>query len=144
MMSRPLSAVVLFALSVSAAHAQQGAAMPPAPIVFFDIAGPDAAAQRNFYTQVFGWEVDATGGVRTDIAGPPLSGLLRTDPAEKVIYIGVPDVSATLEKVVANGGKIHAPRFEVPGVVILGLFNDPAGNRMGLVEMGADGKAKIP
>jgi hypothetical protein len=32
----------------------------------------------------------------------------------------------------------------VPGVVILGLFNDPAGNRMGLVEMGADGKAKIP
>jgi predicted enzyme related to lactoylglutathione lyase len=36
-----------------------------------------------------------------------------------------------------------APRFEVPGVVVLGLFTDPAGNSMGLVEM-QDGKPKIP
>ena len=45
--------------------------------------------------------------------------------------------------VVAHGGQIVAPRFEVPGVVILGLFTDPAGNRMGLVEMDGD-RAKIP
>ena len=32
-------------------------------------------------------------------------------------------------------GPDDAPRFEVPGVVILGLFRDPAGNPMGLVEM---------
>lgn len=34
------------------------------------------------------------------------------------------------------------PRFEVKGVVILGLFTDPAGNGMGLVEM-TGGKPKI-
>ncbi|MEM9404002.1 MAG: hypothetical protein AAGA44_16140 [Pseudomonadota bacterium] len=36
------------------------------------------------------------------------------------------------------GGSIDAPRFEVPGVVVLGLFRDPAGNPMGLVEMDGD------
>jgi hypothetical protein len=36
-----------------------------------------------------------------------------------------------------------APRFEVPGVVVLGLFRDPAGNPMTLVEM-HDGRPKIP
>jgi hypothetical protein len=34
-------------------------------------------------------------------------------------------------------------RFEVPGVVVLGLFKDPDGNPMGLVEM-ENGKAKVP
>jgi hypothetical protein len=38
---------------------------------------------------------------------------------------------------------VVAPRFAAPGVVILGLFTDPAGNRMGLVEI-ADGRAVIP
>ena len=41
------------------------------------------------------------------------------------------------------GGSIDATRFEVPGVVVLGLFKDPAGNEMGLVEMDGD-KHKIP
>jgi hypothetical protein len=133
-------------LTAGVAHAQQpvqGKSMA-APIVFFDIAGPADANLAAFYREVFGWESGPMGNLSVPVNGPPLSGTLRTDPAEKVIYIGVPDVSASLAKVVANGGKIHAPRFEVPGVVILGLFFDPAGNRMGLVEMGADGKAKIP
>jgi predicted enzyme related to lactoylglutathione lyase len=119
--------------------------MTAAPIVFFDIAGPDTGALASFYKECFDW--DATGPMKSlsiPIGGPPLMGTLRQDQGEKVIYIGVPDITATLAKVVANGGKIHAPRFEVPGVVVLGLFFDPAGNRMGLVEMGADGKNKIP
>jgi len=35
------------------------------------------------------------------------------------------------------------PRTEVPGVVVVALFTDPAGNRMGLVEMDG-GKPKVP
>jgi predicted enzyme related to lactoylglutathione lyase len=50
---------------------------------------------------------------------------------------------APVEKVVANGGSIRYPRFEVPGRVVLGVFTDPAGNSVGLVEM-EDGKAKVP
>jgi predicted enzyme related to lactoylglutathione lyase len=112
------------------------------PIVFFDIAGPDLAVQAAFYRAVFGWD-PGPGGQLSVPTQAPLVGLLRVDPAEKVIYLGVPDVSASLQAVVAHGGQVVAPRFEVPGVVVLGLFTDPAGNRMGLVEMDGD-RAKIP
>ena len=30
---------------------------------------------------------------------------------------------------------VEAHRFEIPYVVVLGLFQDPAGNKMGLVEV---------
>jgi uncharacterized protein len=114
----------------------------PAPIVFFDIAGPDVAALRRFYSRVFGWDIAADGRF-TATAQSPLPATIRQDPADKVIYMGVEDVAATLAEATANGGSIVAPRFEVPGVVILGLFVDPAGNRMGLVEI-KDGKPRIP
>lgn len=104
------------------------------PIVFFDIAGPDPAAQSAFYTGVFGWSVGPGGQVSVATTAP-LPGTLRADPADKVLYFGVEDVTATLGSVVAYGGAVDAPRFEVPGVVILGLFRDPAGNRLGLVEI---------
>ena len=114
----------------------------PAPIVFFDIAGPDMARQAAFYRTVFDWDV-GPGGQFTAPAASPLPGTLRADPAGKIIYLGVDDVTATLARIVANGGKVVTPRFEVKGVVILGLFTDPAGNSMGLVEM-AGGKPKVP
>lgn len=37
--------------------------MSAAPIVFFDIAGPDLASQRSFYAEAFGWESAPTGHV---------------------------------------------------------------------------------
>ena len=126
----------------SPAFAQTGASpqkTTPAPVVFFDIAGPESAKLNIFYAAVFGWKLDALG--RVNNIG--LDGALRQDPTDKVIYIGVPDVTAALKEVEAAGGKIVAPRFEVKGVVVLGLFKDPAGNSMGLVEM-KDGKPKIP
>jgi predicted enzyme related to lactoylglutathione lyase len=114
-----------------------------APIVFFDIAGPDMAAQNGFYSAVFGWTVAPHGGLSAPVAGPSLNGTLRADPPETLIYLGVPDVTASLAAIVAHGGKVEAPRFEVKGVVVLGLFRDPAGNRMGLVELDGD-RPRIP
>lgn len=122
---------------------RQEAAMG-APIVFFDIAGPDLAAQSAFYSTVFGWSIAADGAVTVETHAP-LQGALRTEQMnENLLYFGVRDVTATLERIVANGGTIAAPRFEVPGVVILGLFLDPAGNRMGLVEVDENGLAIVP
>jgi predicted enzyme related to lactoylglutathione lyase len=114
----------------------------PAPVVFFDIAGPNLQQQSAFYSKVFGWEIAADGRFTVTVASP-LSATLRQDPADKVIYLGVEDVAATLAQVEANGGAVVAPRFEVPGVVILGLFTDPAGNSMGLVEV-EGGQVKVP
>ena len=107
------------------------------PIVFFDIAGEDDEALRDFYASVFGWETHPTGQFSVPVIAP-LDGAIRKDPAEKRIYVGVPDVTACLEQVERSGGTVDQPRFEVPGVVVLGLFRDPAGNPMGLVEMDGD------
>lgn len=116
----------------SAAAAQAPPA--PAPIVFFDIAGPASAKLDSFYAAAFGWKVGPGGMIGRDSTGV-LDGALRQDPPQKIIYLGVPDVTAALARVTAAGGKVVQPRFEVPGVVVLGLFTDPAGNAMGLVEM---------
>ena len=138
-MVRPL----LIALAVlAAATAAHGAAMP-APIVFFDIAGTDMAKQTAFYRDVFGWESGPGGTLSVPVSGATLAGALRQDPADKIIYLGVDDVTASLAQVLTHGGKIIRPRFEVKGVVVIGLFTDPAGNSMGLVEM-QGGKPKIP
>ena len=113
-----------------------------APIVFFDIAGPDVAVLTRFYSEVFGWGIGVDGRFTATVASP-LPATVRQDPAEKILYLGVEDVAAKLAQVEANGGSTDIPRMEIPGVVVLGVFRDPAGNRMGLVEM-RDGKPKIP
>lgn len=120
----------------------------PAPIVFFDIAGPEDSSLREFYGDLFGWEIDQSGNFSTSVVSPSdspqiLLGNIRIDPVENIFYLGVDDIAAKLEQIKEKGGEIDQPRFEVPGVVVLGLFRDPAGNRVGLVEM-EDGKAKVP
>jgi predicted enzyme related to lactoylglutathione lyase len=141
--------VVLLALALAPLPAAaQGKAKMPAPIVFIDIVGPELPKQATFYREVFGWEI-GPGGTFSVPATTPMQGVLRVeDPkenptAERVIYLGVPDINATLAAVAAHGGKTVLPRLEVPNVAVLALFTDPAGNRMGLVEMDGD-KARIP
>jgi len=101
------------------------------PIVFFDVAGPDAGQLRQFYAANFGWTIDGANGITT----PGLNGTLREDPPETLLYLGVPDIDATLAAIAVSGGAVVLPRMVVPGVVTLALFTDPAGNRMGLVEI---------
>ena len=107
------------------------------PMVFFDIAGQDDTALKSIYSSIFGWEIDQAGQFDIPVA-TPIKGAIRKDPTETRIYLGVPDVAASLAVIEQSGGTIDVPRFEVSGVVVLGLFRDPAGNPMGLVEMDGD------
>jgi predicted enzyme related to lactoylglutathione lyase len=120
----------------------------PAPIVFLDIVATELPGQAAFYKAVFDWDIGADGAFNAPVAAP-LRATLRVEQAgrgpvaERVIYIGVPDIDHTLQQITAHGGAVVLPRMEIPGVVILALFTDPAGNRTGLVEMAGD-KAKVP
>jgi predicted enzyme related to lactoylglutathione lyase len=120
------------------------------PIVFFDIAGPKLEVLGAFYRDVFGWDIapdarfpEQSHTIRPVRVHSPLRGSLRADPPGTLIYLGVADIAATLAKIEAHGGAPASPRLEIPGVVILALFTDPAGNRMGLIEMDGE-KAKVP
>ena len=118
---------------------EEGIAMA-APIVFFDIAGSNDSQLREFYSDIFGWSFSKQSQTTVDVIAP-LEGAIRKDPSGKRIYIGVENVTDTLQKIVEYGGSVDAPRFEVPGMVVLGLFKDPAGNEMGLVEI--DGEKQL-
>jgi predicted enzyme related to lactoylglutathione lyase len=100
-----------------------------APIVFFDIAGPDAAKLKDFYASNFGWDIAPSNMIQT----PQLPGTLRQDPPEKILYIGVTDLDAAMAKVKASGGTIETPKLPTPTGEQFVLFKDPAGNRMGMV-----------
>ena len=108
------------------------------PIVYFEITGPDSAKLKEFYSGVFGWSIDAQSAIAAASTGG-LRGGVRQDPAEKVIYLGVPSIVDALKQIEAAGGATIVPRTVVPGVVTFALFTDPAGNRMGLAEIGSFG-----
>jgi len=107
-----------------------------APLVYFDIAGPDQPKLQAFYAETFGWSISAHGEISPGSTGGT-PGLIRNDPPEKILYLGVADINETLAKIEAAGGKTLLPRTPVPGVVTFALFADPAGNRMGLAEFGS-------
>lgn len=107
-----------------------------APIVFFDIAGPDGGRLKAFYATVFDWRIDV-GSTFNLSATVGLRGAIRQDPAEKILYLGVENIDFTLIRIEANGGETVVPRTVVLGVVTYALFTDPAGNRMGLAELGS-------
>jgi predicted enzyme related to lactoylglutathione lyase len=139
--------VIRFALVVSAAlvpiaASAQSAGPNGAPVVFFSIFGQNGPELQRFYADLFDWTIKPDGDLTTVVASP-LEASIGQGVAETIVYVGVSDITATLEKVKARGGTIRYPRFEVKGRVVLGIFKDPAGNSVGLVEM-ENGKAKIP
>jgi uncharacterized protein len=134
--------LVLCSLLVPAMAFAQTPAAGGSQVVFFTIFGPNASDLQRFYADVFDWKASAGGDVAVAVQSP-LTGTIGQGMPETLIYVGVADVTATLQKVVARGGTIRYPRFEVPGRVVLGMFKDPAGNSVGLVEM-ENGKAKVP
>jgi predicted enzyme related to lactoylglutathione lyase len=111
------------------------------PVVYFEIAGKDGKRLQQFYSTVFGWEMDTTrtpgyAYINTGAAGAPHGGIReeRDVPPDKVLYIRVPDLGAALAMVKTNGGQVLIPVTEVPGVVTFALFRDPEGNVMGLIK----------
>lgn len=105
-----------------------------APIVYFELAGPDDARMKAFYSGVFEWNIDADNSIVADSTGG-LRGGIRRDAPETLLYLGVADIEATLKRIVYLGGTVVIPRTVVPNLVTFALFTDPAGNRIGLVEL---------
>ncbi|HZM97293.1 MAG TPA: hypothetical protein VFB92_27930 [Vicinamibacterales bacterium] len=133
-----LASALLFPTIASA----QSAGATGAPVVFFSIFGPQGEQLQQFYSGLFEWKIAPSGDVMTAVSSP-LPASIGKGEAETIVYVGVDDINATLAKVKERGGTIRYPRFEVPGRVVLAVFQDPAGNSVGLVEM-ENGKAKVP
>ena len=47
-------------------------------------------------------------------------------------YVQVPDVADALRRAIELGGEVDQPETH-PGRIVMAIFRDPAGNRIGLV-----------
>ncbi len=129
------------------AVAKKATPQPPAKkaggarVVHWEIQSKMPTELHDFYRDVFAWKIDANnamnygmvasggnGGINGGIGGSMHEG------SSVVVYVGVPDINASLQLVHAAGGTTVMPRTDV-GPVIMALFVDPEGNTMGLVEV---------
>jgi uncharacterized protein len=105
--------------------------------IWVDLSSSDAAASREFYSKLFGWQIDVNpdpqyGGYgRAMIAGKDVAGLGPAQdpnaPTAWNFYIATDDAEATARKVEAAGGKVVAPPFDVGDQGRMAVFQDPVG-----------------
>ena len=110
------------------------------PVMWFEVLGADGGKLQQFYGGLFGWTFDVIPEINYGVTNtrergiPGAIGQIYPGTRSWVtFYIETPDVTASLEKAVSLGGRIVMPRTQLPGA-ILGIFEDPDGHTIGLVE----------
>jgi predicted enzyme related to lactoylglutathione lyase len=117
------------------------------PVVHFEVVGKDGAALRSYYSDLFGWQIDADNpmnygmvqrdeNVSSDGAG--IGGGVGQGPegysGHVTFYVEVPDVEAALAKAESLGGtRVMGPE-QIMETVELGQFTDPEGHLIGVVK----------
>jgi predicted enzyme related to lactoylglutathione lyase len=61
-------------------------------------------------------------------------GELNHRVGEPLVYVGSDDIDGDLKKAEQLGGTILVPKTEIPRTGWFGIFQDPAGNRLGLFQ----------
>jgi uncharacterized protein len=120
------------------------------PVVHFEIIGKHPGRLRSFFSDLFGWEFDTTGTVADAVSDPAdygfverlnssdgsgipagVGGGARYGP-HTVVYVGVPDVEAALQKAESLGGRRELGPVKAPSGLVVAHFTDPEGNLIGL------------
>ena len=107
------------------------------PVTLVVLSANKMAESTAFYSRVFGWQTQTLSAELTAVVAPagPMVALRSKVPdgfPGVVPYIGVPDVAAALEAVVAAGGQIERAPWTVPTVGTLARFKDKSGTIYGL------------
>jgi predicted enzyme related to lactoylglutathione lyase len=116
------------------------------PVVHFEVIAKDADRLRGYYSELFGWEIDADNPPNygmvaregnTNADGVGIGGGIGAGPegydGHVTFYVEVPDVEAALAKAESLGGtRMMGPAQPMEGTEI-GLFNDPEGHVVGVV-----------
>src|SRR5258706_1418308 len=109
-------------------------------ICYIEIPAIDVNTSASFYRDVFGWLSRERGDGRLafddgvgGVSGTWVTGRPPASQANLLVYIMVDDVAATIETVIAHGGRIvQAVGMDAPEVTA--RFADPAGNVFGLYQ----------
>jgi uncharacterized protein len=115
-------------------------------VVHFEIAGKDGRKLQEYYAELFDWNIDADNefgyGIvaredNTNADGIGIGGGISSGPegyeGHVTFYVEVPDVEAALAKAESLGGtRVMGPDEVMQGLTI-GLFTDPEGHVIGVM-----------
>lgn len=117
------------------------------PVVHFEVIGKDGEKLQRYYSELFGWEIDANNPMGYGIVqrdgnvsdeGVGIGGGIATAPegydGHVTFYIGVPDVEAALAKAESLGGTRTMGPEKVMEQIEIGQFTDPEGHLIGVVK----------
>jgi predicted enzyme related to lactoylglutathione lyase len=118
-------------------------------VIHFEIPADDIGRAKQFYSDVFGWQIQAYPGM--DYQGvttaevdeammPKERGAINGGMFDRasfpltnpVLTISVDDIDAALAQIEKAGGKTLMARQAVAEMGFTGYFTDPEGNVMGL------------
>jgi predicted enzyme related to lactoylglutathione lyase len=117
------------------------------PVVHFEVIGKDGEKLQSYYSDLFGWEIDAGNPMKygtvqregntneegAGIGGGVAGGMEGYD-GHVTFYVQVPDVEASLARAESLGGTRQMGPDEVPGAgIIIGHFTDPEGHLIGVM-----------
>ena len=115
-----------------------------ANVVHFEFGADDPAAAAAFYAAVFGWDVDqAEDGseywyiTTGDDDDPGIAGGVtrRFDElSSTVVTIEVPSLDVFARKVTEEGGKVLAPKSQIPGEGYVQYCQDLEGNVFAIMQ----------
>lgn len=122
--------------------------------IWYELLTPDADAAQEFYAGIFGWSLQGAGQPGLDyriisaseggVGGiMPLTDAMVAGGARPLWlgYVGVDDVDATVAAVVAAGGAVHLPAFDIPAVGRLAMVADPQGAPFYVMRGASDGES---
>ncbi len=103
-------------------------------------------AAIEFYSKLFGWELPQTKVTPMDykeivVNGTAHGGMMSMEgedwgelPSHWATYVAVDNADETLAKITANGGSIHVPAFDAPGVGRMAMVADPSGAAFAIIQ----------
>lgn len=108
--------------------------------IWYELMTADPDGSTTFYEAVIGWKIgDKPAGEldyrQIDTADGALGGMLTLSPEILgnggrpgwMLYLGVDDVDATVEKIGRHGGRVHVPPHDIEGVGRIAMIADPQG-----------------
>lgn len=114
---------------------------PHGSFIWYELLTGDPKAAKAFYDSVVGWNIDADappGGMDYRMIGAHdgQAGGVMTLTADMLAggarpvwlgYFGVDDVDASVAGIVADGGQVHLPAFDIPDIGRIAMVTDPQG-----------------
>lgn len=123
------------------------------PVVHFEMPAEDTKRVSDFYTKVFGWQMQTMGAdmgnyvvasttetdaktTRPKNPGAINGGFYQAAKGTSVpsVVIAVDDVKEHMKKVIAAGGTILGEPMSIPGIGLYVSFTDTEGNRVSLLQ----------